>query len=123
MKWDVMDVRNMVKYKDAQFDLVIDKGTIDVFLCGNLAYMNAAIMLKECQRVLKTGGIYVAISYGKPDSRQDHFTREHLSFKLKTINVDREWPGGFKKTLYVYVCTKQQGSDKNHQDNYDQVLK
>ena len=61
MKWEVMDVREL-KYQDEFFDLVVDKSTIDALLCGNFAYLNVAIMLKECQRVLKTGGYYMAIS-------------------------------------------------------------
>ena len=62
-KWDVMDVRDL-KYQSEMFDLIIDKSTIDALLCGSYAFMNVANMLKECQRVLKTNGYYVAISYG-----------------------------------------------------------
>lgn len=65
MKWETMDCRDL-HYSDEFFDMVIDKSTIDALLCGNYAYLNVAIMLKECQRVLKTGGYYVAISYGVP---------------------------------------------------------
>lgn len=63
MKWSVMDVRDL-KYEDNTFDLLLDKSTIDALLCGSFAYMNVATMLKECQRVLKVGGYYVAVSYG-----------------------------------------------------------
>jgi hypothetical protein len=47
MKWDVMDVRDL-KYQNELFDLIIDKSTIDALLCGDYAYLNVAIMLKEC---------------------------------------------------------------------------
>lgn len=47
MKWDVMDVREL-KYKDGFFDLIVDKSTIDALLCGDMAYLNVAIMLREC---------------------------------------------------------------------------
>ena len=63
MTWKTMDAREL-KYPDETFDLIIDKSTIDALLCGNFAYINVAIMLKECQRVLKTGGYYMAVSYG-----------------------------------------------------------
>jgi len=63
MKWDVMDVRELT-YKDCFFDLIVDKSTIDALLCGDYAYLNVAMMMRECQRVLKEGGYYVAISYG-----------------------------------------------------------
>ena len=63
MKWETMDCRD-IKYPNEVFDVIIDKSTIDALLCGTFAFMNVAIMLKECQRVLKTGGFYIAISYG-----------------------------------------------------------
>ena len=47
MKWDVMDVREL-KYEDGFFDLIVDKSTIDALLCGDQAYLNVAIMLREC---------------------------------------------------------------------------
>ncbi len=74
MKWDVMDCRDL-KYNDETFDLIIDKSTIDALLCGDKAYLNVAMMMNECQRVLKTGGYYVAISYGVPENREVHFKR------------------------------------------------
>jgi ubiquinone/menaquinone biosynthesis C-methylase UbiE len=40
-------------------------------------------MMKEVQRVLKTDGHYIAISYGKPENRAYHFERDHLSFSMK----------------------------------------
>ena len=66
MKWDVMDVTDL-KYESNLFDLIIDKSTIDALLCGDGAALKVALMLRECQRVLKEGGYYVIISYGKPE--------------------------------------------------------
>lgn len=71
LKWNVMDVRDM-SYQNEFFDMIIDKSTIDAMLCGNYAYLNVAQMLKECQRVLKVGGTYMAISYGLPENRMFH---------------------------------------------------
>ena len=88
MKWEVMDVREL-KYKNEMFDLVIDKSTIDALLCGNFAYLNVAIMLKECQRVLKTGGYYMAISYGVPDNREFHLIHEHLKLEINTYKIEK----------------------------------
>lgn len=79
--WETMDCRQLT-YKTNFFDLIIDKSTIDALLCGDNAFMNVAIMLKECQRVLKVGGVYMAISYGTPDNRQFHFQRKHLKTNL-----------------------------------------
>jgi ubiquinone/menaquinone biosynthesis C-methylase UbiE len=66
-----MDVRDL-KFEDNQFDLVVDKSTIDALLCGEESFINVAIMTKEVQRVLKVGGIYMVISYGQPENRMNH---------------------------------------------------
>lgn len=62
-----------MSYKDNSFDLIIDKSTIDTLTTGEFAYVNIALMLSECQRVLRTGGYYVAISFGAPDNMEVHF--------------------------------------------------
>ena len=73
MVWDAMDVCDMT-YPDSSFDLIVDKSTIDALLCGRKeASYNVALMLKECQRVLKTGGYYFGVSYGAPENREFHF--------------------------------------------------
>lgn len=47
MNWKTMDCRDL-KYPSETFDFIIDKSTIDALLCGNNAFFNVAIMLKEC---------------------------------------------------------------------------
>jgi len=71
-----MDVRDL-KYEDNTFDLAIDKSTIDALLCGDNSFINVAIMIKEVQRILKTGGIYMIISYGQPENRNLHLVIFH----------------------------------------------
>lgn len=74
----------MREIADNSYDVAIDKSTIDALLCGDSAYLNVARMTKEIQRVIKSEtGLYIAISYGKPESRSVHFDRDHLSFALK----------------------------------------
>jgi len=46
MKWEVMDVTD-IKYPENSFDVAIDKSTIDALLCGDNAFINVAMMLKE----------------------------------------------------------------------------
>jgi len=64
-----------LRYQTGFFDLVVDKSTIDALLCGDNAYMNVALCLKEAQRVMKEGAAYVFISYGTPENRTFHFQR------------------------------------------------
>ena len=62
--------------------MIIDKSTIDTLLCGNNAYLSVARLMKECYRLLKMGGIYVAISYVEPKYRLIHFYRSHVKFEI-----------------------------------------
>ena len=41
-----MDVRNL-QFDTEDFDIAIDKSTIDALLCGEEAYLNVARMTKE----------------------------------------------------------------------------
>lgn len=109
-----MDAKNM-KYNSNFFDLIIDKSTIDTLLCGNFqtAYFDLAVMLKECQRTLKTGGFYVAISFDAPEKREFHFEREHLDFELTTYFLRRhDSKTGEDALNYMYVCQKKPGADE-----------
>lgn len=72
MKWKVADALSMPEYKDESYDVVIEKSTLDAILCGDKSFLNAAKMLKEVQRILKTGGLYIIISYGSPENRLFH---------------------------------------------------
>ena len=92
---DVMDI----KYPDNTFDLAIDKSTIDALLCGENAFVNVAKMTKEVQRVLKPGGVYMAISYGSPDSRNYHFERKHLTWDFKEQPI----PSSCASIHYIYI--------------------
>jgi len=123
MIYQVMDVTNMKGYADESFDIAIDKSTIDALLCGDNAFLNVAKMMKEVQRVLKPNGIYLAISYGKPESRAFHFERDHLAFSLKQyilFPVDCPEEQKEEKSHYIYVCRKQPDANKVAQ-NFDRV--
>ena len=112
MKFDVMDCRDL-KYQNEQFDLIIDKSTIDALLCGNFAFINVAIMMKECQRTLKTGGSYVAISYGSPGNREFHFLRDHLKLSLQTFRISKTHKeSGHPSLHYIYILKKEPGADQ-----------
>ena len=84
-----MDIRDM-PFEDNFFDLIIDKSTMDALLCGDQSFLNVAIMTKEIQRVLKTGCIYMIISYGLPENRLVHLEREHLAFDISIYTIKKE---------------------------------
>ena len=68
MIYEVMDCTDL-KYENNSFDVVLDKSTIDALLCGANSFLTVAQMIKELQRVVKPGGLYLTISYGKPKDR------------------------------------------------------
>lgn len=109
-----MDVCKL-EYPDNYFDIAIDKSTIDALLCGDNSFVVTALMLKESQRVIKeNGGIYFAISYGKPEVRQFHLERPFLSWSVKSFILyptKKEFKDEKEKeedsdTHFIYVCTK-----------------
>ena len=106
MNWQVMDCRDL-SYESSFFDLIIDKSTIDALLCGENAYTNVAMMLKECQRVLKTDGYYVAISYGSPKVRELHFKQEMLGWKLKTFKIEKTDNKSGCKSYHFIISLKK----------------
>lgn len=116
MTWTVMDVMDM-KFPSNYFDLAIDKSTIDALLCGDNAFINVAKMTKEVQRVLKVGGVYMAISYGIPDTRLDHFSWKHLNWEVshQTIGSDLD------SAHYIYLCRKKEGADTICDENWEEV--
>eukprot|EP00347_Sterkiella_histriomuscorum_P015715 403355957 len=120
LQWEVMDVRDL-KYQTHTFDLIIDKSTIDALLCGDNAFMNTALMMKECQRVIKPEGGYMAISYGTPENRVLHYKRPHLKFNVSTFEIAPEGKKSQDAVHYVYVCKKQEGADEQCEENWTQV--
>ena len=110
MTWVLMDITDMSDIDTDSFDLAIDKSTIDALLCGDDSFLKVASMLKEVQRVLKPGGHYFAISYGKPETRVGHLERSFLSWELREFLL---YEAGIEseeekeqKTHYIYVCKK-----------------
>lgn len=121
-----MDIRDL-KFPDNYFDLAIDKSTIDALLCGERSFINVSIMIKEIQRVLKPGGIYMIISYGQPENRIFHLEREHLSFDINIYTIKKDYSveddvQKFEKMHYVYICRKKPDADEFCKLNFQKVM-
>ena len=100
-----MDARDMKDFQNETFDLAIDKSTIDALLCGNQAFTNVALMTKEISRILKTGGIYFIISYGRPEYRLFHLQRKHLAFDIEVIEIENK-ENDEQTKHFGYICKK-----------------
>lgn len=70
MKADVLDLHEL---KPGEFNVVLDKGTLDSILCGDNSEPNAHKMMAEIYKALAPNGIYVCITYGDEDHRKKFF--------------------------------------------------
>ena len=64
LTYAVADARSMPQYKDSSFQGVLDKGTLDALLCGELEEADSSAMLHEVWRVLAPGAAYVMVTSG-----------------------------------------------------------
>lgn len=80
-KWLLGDMTNLVDFKAAQFDLVIDKAAMDAIMVEEGDVWNpdtnvidmARKMCREISRVLRVGGMHLQVSFAQP-----HFRRKYL---------------------------------------------
>ena len=96
MKWVVMDILDL-KYEDASFDIVLDKGTMDALMCEKGDVWNISeelgakvdLMLTGVSRVLKPGGKYIYITFGQPHFRKPLMLKEKYgwTFQQETIGT------------------------------------
>jgi ubiquinone/menaquinone biosynthesis C-methylase UbiE len=121
LSYQVMDVRDMKGFKDDTFDFIIDKSTLDALLCGEKSFVDVVYMTKEISRILKEGGIYFIISYGRPEYRLFHLQRKHLTFDIQVLELKQN--NDNENTVhYIYVCKKLPEAKKNI-NKIDIVLK
>jgi EEF1A lysine methyltransferase 4 len=116
MPYKQMDVKSL-QFADSSFDCVVDKGTLDSVLCGDGSGPNAQLMLSEIHRVLQPNGVYICISYGVKDQRNDYFVNRefdwtvshHMVAKptISTANVVASERNDEKNYHWVYIMRKQ----------------
>jgi len=102
LQWQQMNVCSL-DFPDETFDVVVDKGTMDSLLCG------------EISRVLKPNGCFVIISYGVPDNRLNYLEKEDIySWSVVTHTVPKPTVSAAavpsaedaNGVHYIYVCSK-----------------
>ena len=116
MPFKQMDVKSLT-FQDNSFEAVIDKGTLDSILCGDGSGPNAAQMLSEIYRVLTPNGVYICVSYGVKDARNDYFANKdfdwtvshHMVAKptISTSQVVAQERNDEKNFHWVYIMRKQ----------------
>ena len=78
--------------------------------------------MKECQRVLKKGGHYFALSFGNPEARAHHFQSDFLSVTNFQYTI-KEDGAPADKEHYLYVWKKKADADRVSAANFDRWLR
>lgn len=87
LKYIEMDATNMT-FKENEFDVCIDKGTLDALLCGEEKIYTS--LIKEMFRVIKIGGYVTIITHGEPETRYPLF---EYCLKKGSYSVDSKKVG------------------------------
>ncbi|KAI0079344.1 S-adenosyl-L-methionine-dependent methyltransferase [Panus rudis PR-1116 ss-1] len=107
MEWLEMDVRDL-RFDSGSFDFAIDKGTMDAMMTskGDVWDPPEDVIdscdreVNEVLRVLRTGGIFLYLTFGQP-----HFRRRYLT-KPGTMLEIRQLGEAFH--YYLYIVRKQE---------------
>nr|GLL28483.1 methyltransferase-like protein 13 [Ipomoea trifida] len=104
-------------FEDQCFDIVIEKGTMDVLFVDSGDPWNphpatvdkVMAMLKEVHRVLKPDGIFISITFGQPHFRRRFFNDPEFTWSI-------EW-STFGETFhyFFYILKKGQRSSESYE--------
>eukprot|EP00948_MAST-09A_sp_MAST-9A-sp1_P001720 g1720.t1 len=84
------DVNGNVLMEDwsESYDLIFDKALLDSLLCRPDGILKSDALIKECHRCLKTGGVYLLVSHGVPESRL-RMLQKTCSWKIRTVRIPK----------------------------------
>ncbi|XP_039233967.1 EEF1A lysine methyltransferase 4 isoform X2 [Pipra filicauda] len=94
---------------DASFDVVLEKGTLDVLVVEetdpwDVSPQAAASMrrvLAEVSRVLRPGGCFLSITFAQPHFRKPHYAQEAFGWSLRHTACGDGDAGAFHYFLYI----------------------
>ncbi|NXX85229.1 EFMT4 methyltransferase, partial [Urocolius indicus] len=113
LRWARMDMRALA-FPDAAFDVVLEKGTLDVLMVEetdpwHVSPRAAAEMrrvLMKVSRVLRPGGRFISITFAQPHFRKPHYAQEAFGWSLRHAACAGPDAGTFHYFLYV-MCKGQ----------------
>ncbi|KAH7830126.1 putative Endothelin-converting enzyme 2 A (Ece2A) [Monocercomonoides exilis] len=116
LTYAVEDVLLLTAQDEAQYDVVIDKGTLDSILCGDGSFQNVQKMLAGISKVLKPGGVFIEISYGGNENRLPYLQVSDLGWTVSVNTVPKPQVGVTLPSSsteggevhYIYKCRKGQ---------------
>lgn len=92
-------------FDDELFDVVVEKGTMDVLLVDSgdpwnpraETLKNVMAMLRQVHRVLKPQGIFVSVTFGQPHFRRPFFSAPEFTWSINW----RTFGDGFHYFFYI----------------------
>ncbi|KJP86897.1 hypothetical protein AK88_03406 [Plasmodium fragile] len=111
LKYILMNVCDMKGFKNAGFDLIVDKACLDSVVCSEDSLKNVEEMLSEVSRVLKPEGVFVVISHAQPTYRLGYLQKPDYKWNVAVKTVNRPMLGIVAPPVddslhYVYICKK-----------------
>jgi len=100
----VMDVRQLHKFQDSTFSIVIDKACIDSLYCGTDYLDSTGLALQEIHRVLKQDGVFFSVTHAPPLARVPYFRL--LPWAIDSYKIPSEIGEGL--TLFVIIKTNNE---------------
>ncbi len=96
----VMDTRQLLKFSDESFSLIIDKACIDSLFCGTDFMDSTTLAISEVFRVLKYDGAFISISHASALSRVPYFRTVKWAVDVYKV------PSDIGESLTMYVLNK-----------------
>ena len=111
MKWDVVNLLERFPYEDNSFDFALDKATLDALITDTAdkwtldekALEISGKYFSEVHRVLRSGGVFVQISFGQPHFRRRLFERDIFDWTVEVETIEPKKSFHF----FMYVCKKK----------------
>ncbi len=76
------DVTAMHMIRNGEFNVIIDKATLDSILCGENSITIVDNLMREVYRVLDANGVFISISYADEDHRKTFFVFKFFKIYL-----------------------------------------
>lgn len=96
----VMDTRQLLKFSDETFSLIIDKACIDSLFCGTDFMDSTTLAIAEVFRVLKYSGVFVSVSHASALSRVPYLRTVRWAVDVYKV------PADIGESLSLYVLNK-----------------
>ncbi|KAH7829367.1 putative Endothelin-converting enzyme 2 C (Ece2C) [Monocercomonoides exilis] len=89
ISFQVMDATDMTTIDSESYDAVIEKGTLDCLICGQLDKSRAMKFLSEVHRILKMNGTFISVSFREPEIHSHFYQIEEFTWTLSVSTLPR----------------------------------